>query len=355
MTATTTLPGTEVAAFASAVRAALSDLPPEELDELTDGLEADLAERLDEASDDAAGLGDPLLYAEELRAAAGYPPRSARSHLGDTLPNLRTLPQELRRRWDALLASRPVVRSVAGFFAVLRPVWWVFRGIAVYVIAITFLGLGYNGGTWWPIAVGAVVLSVQLGRGRMLGRASVRWLLRAVSVVVIVAAPFMIQRALDTWANAGYYENAYYEMSDAGYSQQGLTSNGTQIDNIFAYDAQGNPIDQVQLFDQNGQPLNLTSDTSAQWWDAADGSMLVPNDNVPGRAGWNVYPLAHVNDWSDYEDDGMIDDTEITPTQFPFGTAKPLAGSQALVAPMTDGTGSDGTAPMASPTAAPAP
>lgn len=339
MTTTTQRP--EVATFATAVRAALSDLPPDELDELTDGLEADLAERLDEAPDDAAGLGDPQLYAEELRAAAGYPPRSARSHLGDSLPNLRTLAQELRRRWDGLLARRPTVRSVADFLVALRPVWWVFRGLAVYVIAITFLGLGYNGGTWWPIAVGAIVLSVQLGRGRMLGRAWVRWLLRAVSVVVIVAAPFMLQRALDTWTNAGYYENAYYDQSS---SLPGLNRDGTQIDNIFAYDAQGNPIDQVQLFDQDGQPLNLTNDPSVQWWDAMDGSMVVPNDNVPGRAGWNVYPLAHVNDWSDYEDDGMLDDTEISPTAFPFGTAKPLAGQ--LVQPTTDG-----STPMAAPTA----
>jgi hypothetical protein len=340
---TTTLPGTEVAAFAAAVRTALSDLPPDELDELTDGLEADLAERLDEAPDAAAGLGDPQLYAEELRAAAGYPPRSARSHLGDTLPNLRTLPQELRRRWETLLASSPRVRAVVDFLVALRPVWWVFRGLAVYVIAITFLGLGYNGGTWWPIAVGAIVLSVQLGRGRMLGRTWVRWLLRAASVVVIVAAPFMLQRALDTWANAGYYENAYYDQSS---SLPGLNRDGTQIDKIFAYDAQGNPIDQVQLFDQNGQPLNLTNDTSAQWWDAADGSMVVPSGDVPGRAGWNVYPLAHVNDWSDYEDDGMLDDTEITPTQFPFGTAKPLASQ--MVQPMTDG-----STPMAAPSPVP--
>ena len=350
---TKTRPATEVAAFAASVRAELADLPPDELDELTDGLEADLSERLDEAPDAAAGLGDPVAYAQELRAAAGYPPRSARSHLGGTLPDLRSLPNELRRRWDAHLARHAWLRTIVDFLVALRPVWWVFRGIAVYVMAISWLGLAYNGGTWWPIAVAAVVLSVQLGRGRMLGRTWVRWVLRAVSVIVIIAAPFILQRALDTWSNAGYYENAYYEMNDVGYSPQGITNNGVQVDNIFAYDAQGNPIDQVQLFDQAGQPLNLTWDPAQQWWDGMDGSMLVPSGDVPGRAGWNVYPLAHVNDWSDYEDDGALDDSEISQTAFPQATVKPLAGYEPSGTPMAEG--SPLAAPTPSPTETPKP
>ena len=336
---TTQLPGTEVSAFASAVRAALSDLPPDELDELTDGLEADLAERAEESGLD---LGDPGAYAEELRAAAGYPPRSARSHLGDTLPNLRTVPQELRRRWDALVASHSLIASAVSFFVALRPAWWVLRGLVVWALVAGFFGVGAV--TWWPFAVAAVVLSVQLGRGRMLGRAWVRGTLVVVSVIAVVAAPFLIQKALDTWTNAGYYQSV-----DETYYPQGLTRDGIPIDNIFAYDAQGQPIDQVQLFDQTGQPLDLVGDTSSDFWGAQDGSMVVPNGDVPGRAGWNVFPLSHVNSWSDYEDDGALDDSEISATDFPVTSVKPLSGYEATGTPMTEGT------PLAGPTTAPAP
>ena len=42
MNATTALPA-QITAFAAAVRAALGDLPADEVEELTDGLEADLA------------------------------------------------------------------------------------------------------------------------------------------------------------------------------------------------------------------------------------------------------------------------------------------------------------------------
>jgi hypothetical protein len=339
MTTATRLPATEVATFAGAVRTALADLPPDELDELTDGLEADLAERLEESPDAAAGLGDPLAYAEELRAAAGYPPRSARSHLGDTLPNLRTLPQELRRRWGAQLAKHAWLRSVVEFFVALRPVWWVLRGIAAYAVLAWFLG--FAGQAFWLIGAALVVLSVQVGRGRMLTRAWVRWVTRVVSAIAIIAAPFLIGGALTTWNNA-QYAGSYYEGPSY---QPGLNRSGQQIDNIFAYDAEGNPIDEVQLFDQNGDPLNLVDDTSAQFWGAQDGSMVVPNGDVPGRAGWNVFPLAHADSWSDYENDGVLDESEISETPFPSTHVKPLSGSEAAGAPSPEMT----PAPVAAP------
>jgi hypothetical protein len=332
---TTTLPGTEVDAFAAAVRTALADLPPDDLDELTDGLEADLAERVDESG---ADLGDPAAYAEELRAAAGYPPRSARTHLGDALPDLRTLPQEIRRRWKGTIQSRPIVASIAAFFVALRPVWWVLRGLVLWVLIAGMLGRGTN---LWPIAVVLVVFSVVLGRGWMSGRGWVRWILRVVSAVAIIAAPFVLAWGVAQWNNGYYAFN--YMVEDGGYDPGlGLTQNGQQVDNIFAFDAEGKPIDQVQLFDQNGKPLNITVDTSAAWWDAQDGSMLVPSGEVPGRAGWNVYPLAHVNDWSDYEDDGQIDDSEIAKTDFPLYLVKPLAGHEAPSTP-TSGEGASST------------
>lgn len=344
---TTTLPGTEVAVFAAAVRSALSDLPPDELDELTDGLEADLTERAAETPD-AADLGDPVAYAEELRAAAGYPPRSARSHLGGTLPRLRSIPQDLRSGWKSLLAERPLVAGIAAFVLTLRPLWWVFRGVAVYAAIATFFGV--NGMTWWPIALAVIVLSVQVGRGWMLQRTWVRWAMRVASVVALFAAPVLLNMTIIAANNSNY---AMYEPQTI--YPQGLSLNGGQIDNIFAYDAAGEPIDQVQLFDQNGTPLNLVGDTSVDFWGAQDGSMVVPSDDVPGRAGWNVFPLAHANSWSDYEDDGMLDESEISDTAFPAGQVKPLAGFVAVPGAATVAAPDAGSEAAPEPTATPVP
>ena len=67
--------GRTIDTFASAVRAALSDLPADEVNDLTEGLEADLAEHFDEDPDEP--MPDPIAYADELREAAGLVPRTA--------------------------------------------------------------------------------------------------------------------------------------------------------------------------------------------------------------------------------------------------------------------------------------
>ena len=95
---TSTQTSPDIAAFAAAVRDALADLPRGEVDELTDGLEADLTDRSLEP--DAPDLGDALAYADELRLAAGLPrgplPRAKRRSLAgkliaNTRQNLRPL------------------------------------------------------------------------------------------------------------------------------------------------------------------------------------------------------------------------------------------------------------------------
>ena len=67
-----------VAAYVREVRAELTDLPAEDVDDLTGGMEADLSELAAESGGDLIGrLGSPRLYAAELRAAAGLPERVA--------------------------------------------------------------------------------------------------------------------------------------------------------------------------------------------------------------------------------------------------------------------------------------
>ena len=67
----------DVNEYVQQVRAELADLPPDDVEELTGGLEADLAERLAESPDGLAGLGSPQVYAAELRSAAGLPARGS--------------------------------------------------------------------------------------------------------------------------------------------------------------------------------------------------------------------------------------------------------------------------------------
>ena len=78
----------DVAGYAAAVRRSLADLGPEQVDDLTDDLEADLAEALDDERHVAHGrglleqFGPPEDYAAELRAAAGLAPATAPARRG---------------------------------------------------------------------------------------------------------------------------------------------------------------------------------------------------------------------------------------------------------------------------------
>ncbi len=88
----------EVRDYVVGVRAALADLPPEDVEEFTTGMEADLAERLAEPGDGTLRdrLGEPDAYAAELRSAAGLPPRAA------LVQSKKPVAQRLSDRWASL-------------------------------------------------------------------------------------------------------------------------------------------------------------------------------------------------------------------------------------------------------------
>src|SRR5699024_10026285 len=138
-----------------------------------------LAEALDDERHVAHGrgvleqFGPPEDYAAELRAAAGLAPASVGGGrrarlLGDPAEDLRRLGRDIMRRLRALSWWAPV----EAFLVALRPVWWLLRGWVVYQVVASVLGVS----GWLPrslaaflVLVGAVVLSVQYGRGMWFG------------------------------------------------------------------------------------------------------------------------------------------------------------------------------------------
>jgi hypothetical protein len=338
----TTLASPAVTAFADAVRHALADLPADEVDDLTDGLEADLTERLDDV--DAAELGDPVAYAEELRLAAGLPlPSRAHNGIAASIAELRRVPLTMAEELRTRLQRSPALAGLATFLVALRPVWWVLRALAV--TAVLSYGLGGSPVNIFTLLFGivALVVSVQFGRGRWLPFAWMRALLLAFNVILAVATPFVILG----WAmqvNNAAAASSYSSMQD--FSFAGLTENGNPVSNIFAYDAQGQPLSNVQLFDQDGRPLNLVGDpTMGSVGANADGSVTVPNEGVAGRLGWNVFPLGSVSADA-VNDDGTVKSSATPiPATPPFAAAKPIAGSDPTPSPSATATAPSSPAP----------
>ncbi len=212
-----------VAYYATQVRGALGDLSQEIVDDLTDGLEADLIDALEESrrgknaeeltlNDLIDRFGKPGDYAEELRTAAGFEPRNPANRV-TVPPFLRRLRIKLVALVAPLLAAgskfwqHEAVRRVLGF---LRPLWWVWRGILAYGLIVLVIGdanlLG-NLTTHYPLPdslgtlslmilliVGSLHLGVRARDGRQRKREPIA-LLAANIVLALAVLPLTIETA----------------------------------------------------------------------------------------------------------------------------------------------------------------
>jgi hypothetical protein len=293
MNTTTIAP--EVQEFLDAVRTQLADLDPDEQREILDGLEADLTDLVTERGRGA--LGDPVAYAGELRAAAGLEPARPRSRAGRSAREwVHAVLDGSAERWRRVLAALP--GDAEEFLAALCPAWWVLRAwLAVQTVALvlgvwaltivpgeTLAGVG-------AIAV-AVVLSVQLGRGRLWPAerwrraASLRVLLLGLNLLAVAMVPGVLN-GLEHGQQSSL-EDAYAVASPA--PADGLQLGGEPVRNIYPYDAQGHPLTGIQLVDSSGHPLAVTDDPYDEdpgWGDF----LLVPWLNGKSEL-FNVFPLA---------------------------------------------------------------
>jgi len=310
---TTTLDYEQVTAFATAVRRSLVDLGPDSLDDLTDGLEADLADKLA----DGEPLGDAAAYAAELRAAAGVAPATRPTIAVNVRANL----ADLRSRFAPFVAH-PIVVEVTAFFVALRPVWWVLRAWGLFFILAGFHTVPSNPYDPW-LLIALLVLSVQWGRGRWLPW---KWSRGAVIVLSVVAL-----LALPTAASYLVQKITYVDDMDPNdFIPTGLLLNKQQVTNIFAYGPDGEPLTDVRLYDQSGQPLSLSGAWGEETYWIDEETLLVPSEDA-GTEGWNVYPLQTV-DYADVTEDGTVPTwAKREQPELPFASVHQLRGYEAPV------------------------
>lgn len=325
-----------VRAYATAVRSHLADLPPDLVDELTEGLEADLVAALEDGAGPvvtgeipigraAAGAGVPpaqaesssvidltrrfgsaAAYAAELRTAAGIAPAGpARPRTGWLRATFVARVVGVVHRWhDALrpFLATPQGQAVVSLVAVLRPLWWVLRGWVWSVLVASVFGEAGVGrfipvspiGWIWLAAL--VALSISIGRGWGAGHRVGRRVIVAASVLALLCTPWAtteMRRLVDYRLAAGQdgVETVVYE---SRYTD-GVVVDGMEVSNLFVYDAQGNPLTGVQIFDDRGRPVRTTFDEGTQDWylpGVDEPWRFAPVQDVDGRIRWNVYPLA---------------------------------------------------------------
>lgn len=342
MTASTGHVRPDVVTFVAAVRGQLADLPAEVVDELTGGLEADLSDLAAESDVPLpVRIGSPAAYADELRSAADLPPRGA----------VRRGPGHLAGLWRAGLdrvREEPWWPGTRDFLLAIRPAWWVARGLVPAWLAGHMFGSPLFG---LLVAAIAVVISVELGRGRWPGRlaGTLTRLANVVAVLCLLAAVV-----------GGFGIGGRNHVGDADpiYGAPGLLQGGEPVTNVFPYDAQGHLLTGVQLFDQDGRPLALDPDAlPADSSYADDGSELrsepVPSVDAYGQQVWNVFPLSTVE--RRYPADGSVPAPvgSPQPARPHMLTVPPLMGSQADPAGGPTGPAGSPTGPASTTTPTP--
>ena len=266
----------DVATYAGSVRAALSDLPPDQAEILLEDLEDHLREVASEAGGPLTErLGPPEQYAQELRAAYG----EARPGGKRPDPALR----DLRRAIDRMTTSG-WYRQVRAFLPELRPAWWVLRAYLVVLVLTAAFSRNYN---LHPIpnpfssrglleivaAAIAIVLSVRLGRrNRQLAKGRRMLAIAANIAIALVAVPVL--------ARMGTFPSyAMLETGGSGQSMQGqplYMPNGA-VTNIYPYSRDGKPLTDVLLYDQDGRPLTIgpkIGDVTTDYPTGADGQPI---------------------------------------------------------------------------------
>jgi hypothetical protein len=299
----------EISAFAAAVRRQLDDLPADDVDDLLEGLDADLADQVADSDGDFV-FPDAAVYAAELRQAAGLPERAQGP--APRVP-VRERMEELRADVARRIRNNAAGAWILDLLVALRPVWWLVRGVALYAILalalFPFFGyglglevfIGWSNGSFtvtvlgWGALFAAVLLSVQWGRGRWLPGRSTRILRSIVNAVTAVAAAIMVISAPTVLPQVVY---AAQPTTYVDNSQPGLMFDGARVRNVFPYDAEGNPLTGVQLFDDQGRALTTVGvagvDEAWQWdqyFVGGGGPVTAPAAGTGTRPVWNVFPL----------------------------------------------------------------
>jgi hypothetical protein len=255
---------TQVHEFVARVRLLLADLDPEEQQELTAGLEADLGDLVAERGIDA--LEDPAAYAGELRVAAGHPAVMAtrpggRGFRGAVMDAI----DSTHASWDRLLDSLP--GDPRGFLTAVQPVWWVLRAVVAWLFTQSMRGpyLVFDGG-WLAVLAAYVVISVQIGRGRWsverLLSASV--LARTGLVLLNVFAVLLLPGTANDleWRIAEKHAGDFGYYDDAEPVSDVITFQGGQVCDLEVRKSDGRVVADSYVWDVTGdRPLPMHNET----------------------------------------------------------------------------------------------
>jgi hypothetical protein len=237
--------------------------------------------------------------------------------------------------------------KAAAIGRVAQPAWWVARAWAVFVL----INQGVLPHDPAAFALAAAVLAASLLLGQVswgaqhrLARLTMAGVNTALAVIAVIAGIAAYDGQYGPTAAGQPWAVATADpVPVCAHDAAPLCSGGVPVENLFAYDAQGQPIDVVLLFDANGSPVNVVALTMWEMGAYEEGageavavvdgeasggwatSNVAPAHDVNGLPVFNAYPIGR--ELREYNVDGAVVATRLTPATRPFAAATPLDDS----------------------------
>ncbi len=144
------------------------------------------------------------------------------------------------------------------YLASLKPAWWIVCAVVLVAFGLLLMLRSRSAVLLLPFLILAGVAAVWAGP-RVRGDRRLLWLAVPISAFVIGGILGGFGAAVDLISHRNSYSSSpsYYQSSDR-YGNEQLTYGGNEVENVYAFDADGKPLTEVYLYDEEGRPLTLT-------------------------------------------------------------------------------------------------
>ncbi|OXM57786.1 hypothetical protein CFP71_06470 [Amycolatopsis thailandensis] len=147
------------------------------------------------------------------------------------------------------------------YFRALKPAWWVLCAAVLVVFGLLLMLRDTEAVLLLPLMLLAAVAVVWAGPKLKTDR-RLLWLAVPISAFVIGSMLGGAGAAVDLIAKRSYggssYNSGYTPNYNDNYGNPQLMYGSQDVENIYAFDAEGKPLTEIYLYDENGRPLSTT-------------------------------------------------------------------------------------------------
>ncbi|OLZ58845.1 DUF1700 domain-containing protein [Amycolatopsis keratiniphila] len=147
------------------------------------------------------------------------------------------------------------------YFRTLKPAWWVLCAAVLVIFGLLLVLRDTEAVLLLPLMLLAAVAVVWAGPKLKTDR-RLLWLAVPISAFVIGSMLGGAGAAVDLIAKRSYgggsYNSSYGPSYNDSYGNPQLTYGSQDVENIYAFDADGKPLTEIYLYDENGRPLSTT-------------------------------------------------------------------------------------------------